>query len=162
MEALDQIGGLPVLMKHLLDRGVLHGDALTCTGKTVRVVVISETTASTILVCGINEILYRCYASSQSGGSEHAYLYLYSVSLILSQVHSQTQAHTHTHTHTHMYMFRLSTHQVAENLAGVGPLPQKQDVVFPFDKPLAAAGQHLIVLKGNLAPNGCVIKLRCV
>jgi dihydroxy-acid dehydratase len=82
MEALDQIGGLPILMKHLLDKGVLHGDVMTCTGKTL-----------------------------------------------------------------------------AENLAGVGPLPGGQDVVFPFDKPLAAAGQHLIVLKGNLAPNGCVIKL---
>merc|ERR1719409_1787536 len=35
MEALDGIGGLPVIMKHLLDHGVLHGDCLTCTGKTV-------------------------------------------------------------------------------------------------------------------------------
>jgi dihydroxy-acid dehydratase len=69
-------------MKLLLDRGVLHGDVLTCTGKTL-----------------------------------------------------------------------------AENLEGVQAPSADQDVIFPFDKPIAAAGQHLVVLKGNLAPNGCVIKL---
>eukprot|EP00037_Helgoeca_nana_P037078 m.14483 g.14483 ORF g.14483 m.14483 type:complete len:596 (+) comp8386_c0_seq1:94-1881(+) len=82
MQALDELGGLPVLMKLLLDRGVLHGDVLTCTGKTL-----------------------------------------------------------------------------AENLEGVQAPSADQDVIFPFDKPIAAAGQHLVVLKGNLAPNGCVIKL---
>eukprot|EP00457_Paulinella_chromatophora_P003411 gb/GEZN01003418.1/.p1 GENE.gb/GEZN01003418.1/~~gb/GEZN01003418.1/.p1 ORF type:complete len:626 (-),score=101.26 gb/GEZN01003418.1/:265-2142(-) len=35
MADLDHIGGLPVLMRHLLDEGLLHGDALTCTGKTL-------------------------------------------------------------------------------------------------------------------------------
>ncbi|KAK3240351.1 hypothetical protein CYMTET_49800, partial [Cymbomonas tetramitiformis] len=33
--ALDAIGGLPVVMKVLLDGGLLHGDALTVTGRTV-------------------------------------------------------------------------------------------------------------------------------
>jgi dihydroxy-acid dehydratase len=32
---LDRIGGVPVVMKHLLDAGLLHGDCLTVTGKTV-------------------------------------------------------------------------------------------------------------------------------
>jgi dihydroxy-acid dehydratase len=36
MADLDRAGGVPVLMKMLLDAGKLHGDALTVTGKTVK------------------------------------------------------------------------------------------------------------------------------
>ncbi|MFM2181939.1 MAG: dihydroxy-acid dehydratase [Actinomycetota bacterium] len=35
MSDLDRIGGVPVVMKHLLDAGLLHGDCLTVTGKTM-------------------------------------------------------------------------------------------------------------------------------
>ena len=35
MTTVDQVGGVPVVMKALLDAGLLHGDALTATGKTV-------------------------------------------------------------------------------------------------------------------------------
>jgi dihydroxy-acid dehydratase len=35
MTDLDRIGGVPVVLKHLLDEGLLHGDVLTCTGKTM-------------------------------------------------------------------------------------------------------------------------------
>jgi len=35
MADLDRVGGVPVVMKMLLDAGLLHGDALTVTGKTV-------------------------------------------------------------------------------------------------------------------------------
>jgi dihydroxy-acid dehydratase len=35
MSDVDRIGGVPVVMKALLDAGVLHGDALTVTGRTV-------------------------------------------------------------------------------------------------------------------------------
>jgi dihydroxy-acid dehydratase len=35
MTDLDRIGGVPVVMKHLLDAGLLHGDALTVTGRTL-------------------------------------------------------------------------------------------------------------------------------
>jgi dihydroxy-acid dehydratase len=35
MTDVDQIGGVPVVMKALLDAGLLHGDALTVTGRTV-------------------------------------------------------------------------------------------------------------------------------
>lgn len=35
MTDLDRIGGVPVVMKLLLDAGLVHGDALTCTGKTL-------------------------------------------------------------------------------------------------------------------------------
>ena len=35
MSDLDRIGGVPVVMKHLLEEGLLHGDEVTVTGKTV-------------------------------------------------------------------------------------------------------------------------------
>jgi dihydroxy-acid dehydratase len=31
----DRVGGIPVLLRALLDAGLLHGDVLTCTGKTM-------------------------------------------------------------------------------------------------------------------------------
>ncbi|HEY2331647.1 MAG TPA: dihydroxy-acid dehydratase, partial [Acidimicrobiales bacterium] len=35
MVDLDRVGGVPVVLKHLLDNGLLHGDCLTVTGKTM-------------------------------------------------------------------------------------------------------------------------------
>jgi dihydroxy-acid dehydratase len=35
MSDLDRVGGIPVVLKHLLDAGLLHGDCLTVTGKTM-------------------------------------------------------------------------------------------------------------------------------
>ena len=35
MTDIDRIGGVPVVLKMLLDAGLLHGDVLTCTGKTM-------------------------------------------------------------------------------------------------------------------------------
>jgi dihydroxy-acid dehydratase len=35
MTDIDNVGGIPVVMKHLLDAGILHGDVMTCTGKTM-------------------------------------------------------------------------------------------------------------------------------
>ena len=35
MNDVDQVGGVPVVMKALLDSGLIHGDCLTVTGKTV-------------------------------------------------------------------------------------------------------------------------------
>jgi dihydroxy-acid dehydratase len=35
MSDIDRIGGLPVIMRELLDAGLIHGDCLTVTGKTV-------------------------------------------------------------------------------------------------------------------------------
>jgi dihydroxy-acid dehydratase len=72
-------GGIPAIMKVLLDAGLLHGDCLTCTGKTI-----------------------------------------------------------------------------AENLAGV-KLKTDQDVVLPTTRALQPTG-GLHILRGNLAPEGCVIK----
>jgi dihydroxy-acid dehydratase len=35
MTDIDRIGGVPVVMKHLLHAGLFHGDVLTCTGQTM-------------------------------------------------------------------------------------------------------------------------------
>ncbi|WP_116996104.1 dihydroxy-acid dehydratase [Desertimonas flava] len=35
MSDLDRVGGVPVVLKHLLDAGLLHGDVMTVTGKTM-------------------------------------------------------------------------------------------------------------------------------
>ena len=35
MSTIDQVGGVPVVMKALLDAGLMHGDALTVTGRTL-------------------------------------------------------------------------------------------------------------------------------
>src|SRR5690606_206615 len=35
MEELHRIGGVPIVMKYLLDKGFLHGDCMTVTGKTI-------------------------------------------------------------------------------------------------------------------------------
>ncbi|MCB1643985.1 MAG: dihydroxy-acid dehydratase [Pseudomonadales bacterium] len=84
MVALHEIGGLPVVMKELLDNGFLHGDVLTVTGQTL-----------------------------------------------------------------------------AENLADVKTIAEagEQDIVFPVTAPVAPANNHISVLKGNLAPESCVLKL---
>lgn len=35
MEDLDKVGGTPALMRYLLDQGMLHGDCMTVTGRTI-------------------------------------------------------------------------------------------------------------------------------
>nr|WP_051379254.1 dihydroxy-acid dehydratase [Bradyrhizobium murdochi] len=84
MGSLHAIGGVPVVMKELLRAGLLHGDVMTATGKTL-----------------------------------------------------------------------------AENLADVPTLDEMplQEIVFPVSKPIAPANNHISVLKGNLAPESCLLKL---
>jgi dihydroxy-acid dehydratase len=81
MAELVAIGGLTPLMKILLDAGLLHGDCLTVTGKTV-----------------------------------------------------------------------------AENLARVKPYPKNQQIIRPLNNPIKAKS-HLVILYGNLAPQGAVAKI---
>jgi dihydroxy-acid dehydratase len=80
MVDLDRIGGVPVVLKALLDEGYLHGDVLTVTGSTM-----------------------------------------------------------------------------AENLKAV-TVPGDQDVIAPVSAPLAPQG-GIAVLRGNLAPEGAVVKV---
>jgi dihydroxy-acid dehydratase len=47
---------------------------------------------------------------------------------------------------------------LAQNLAATGPYPEGQDVVRPFSNPIKK-DSHLIVLKGNVAPDGAVAKI---
>ena len=81
MSELIAIGGIQPLMKRLLAKGLLHGDVMTVTGRTL-----------------------------------------------------------------------------AQNLAGVADYPAGQEIIQPFDKPIKK-DSHLIVLYGNLAPEGAVAKL---
>ena len=53
----------------------------------------------------------------------------------------------------------VTGHTLAENLKDVDSVyKHKQDVVRPLERPLHATG-HLVVLKGNLAPEGAVAKV---
>lgn len=81
MSELIEIGGIQPLMKRLLDAGMLHGDCMTVTGKTM-----------------------------------------------------------------------------AENLANVEDYPDGQDIILPLDKPIKK-DSHLVILSGNLAPEGAVSKI---
>ena len=47
---------------------------------------------------------------------------------------------------------------LAQNLAATGPYPKGQDVVRPLSNPIKK-DSHLVVLKGNLAPEGAVAKI---
>ena len=48
---------------------------------------------------------------------------------------------------------------VAEVLKGISPQPSSdQDVIRPWDRPLAPSG-HIVILRGNLAPEGAVAKV---
>jgi dihydroxy-acid dehydratase len=81
MSELVAIGGIRPLMRTLLDAGLLHGDAMTVTGRTM-----------------------------------------------------------------------------AETLAGVEPYPAGQTIIQPLDKPIKK-DSHLVILYGNLAPQGAVAKI---
>ncbi len=47
---------------------------------------------------------------------------------------------------------------VAENLAGVAPYPEGQQIIRPLNQPIKPDG-HLVILRGNLAPEGAVAKI---
>ncbi|KAF0191176.1 MAG: dihydroxy-acid dehydratase [Gammaproteobacteria bacterium] len=47
---------------------------------------------------------------------------------------------------------------IAENLANVTPLADRQDVIHRLDRPIKATG-HIRILRGNLAPGGAVAKI---
>ena len=47
---------------------------------------------------------------------------------------------------------------IAENLADVEPYPEGQEIIRPFSNPIKK-DSHLVVLKGNLAPEGAVAKI---
>ena len=47
---------------------------------------------------------------------------------------------------------------LAENLAGAAPYPEGQKIIRPFDNPIKP-DSHLVILRGNLAPEGAVAKI---
>jgi dihydroxy-acid dehydratase len=48
---------------------------------------------------------------------------------------------------------------IEQNLKDVEDMPTSQDVIYSFAKPKEGKGKHLAILRGNLAPDGAVIKL---
>jgi len=61
----------------------------------------------------------------------------------------------------HGHVMTVTGETLAENLARVPTLDElgPQDVVCPVARPLAAPNHHISVLRGNLAPESCVLKL---
>jgi len=61
----------------------------------------------------------------------------------------------------HGDVLTVSGKSLAENLESVPTLDQlgAQDIVRPVGRPLAQPNNHISVLKGNLAPESCVLKL---
>jgi dihydroxy-acid dehydratase len=63
------------------------------------------------------------------------------------------------HKLVHGECLTITGRTLAQELANVPAEPRKdQDVIRPFDRPMYAHG-HLAILKGNLAPGGCVAKI---
>jgi len=52
----------------------------------------------------------------------------------------------------------VTGHTLAENLAGVKPYPDGQDMIRPLSNPVKK-DSHLVILRGNLAPEGAVAKI---
>src|SRR5665647_360631 len=59
----------------------------------------------------------------------------------------------------HGYCITITGQTVAETLKDIPDVPRAdQDVIRPLSNPMYAQG-HLAILKGNLAPEGCVAKI---
>lgn len=52
----------------------------------------------------------------------------------------------------------VSGQTLAENLSLIKPYPRDQNIIRPFNQPVKKTG-HLVILKGNLAPDGAVAKI---
>ena len=59
--------------------------------------------------------------------------------------------------HLHTGHITVSGKSVKENIAGA--VNYREDVIFPAEKPFKEAGSGIVVLKGSLAPDGCVLKV---
>ena len=59
--------------------------------------------------------------------------------------------------HLHLNHITVSGKSVKENIAGAHNY--REDVIFPADKPFKEPGSGIVVLKGSLAPDGCVLKV---
>ncbi len=65
------------------------------------------------------------------------------------------------HGFLHGDVLTVTGRTLAENLADVPTIEDlpPQEVVRPIDRPIAPANSHISVLRGNLAPESCVLKL---
>jgi dihydroxy-acid dehydratase len=58
----------------------------------------------------------------------------------------------------HGHCLTVTGKTMAENLADVQPYPQGQEIIRPLDNPIKK-NSHLVILRGNLAPEGAVAKI---
>ena len=68
MEDLHDVGGVPAVMKYLLKEGLLHGDCLTVTGKT-----IAENLASVPDLHDGQEVIHEIQKALKSTGNIQIY-----------------------------------------------------------------------------------------
>lgn len=67
--------------------------------------------------------------------------------------------HLYKHGFIHGDCLTVTGKTVAENLENAPDFTPNQDVIYSVDKPLAQPDHHIMVIRGNLAPDGAVIKL---
>ncbi len=60
--------------------------------------------------------------------------------------------------HLHGDCLTVTGQSLAENLADIPPYPKGQDIIHPLSDPIKKES-HLVILKGNLAPEGAVAKI---
>ncbi len=124
-----QAGGVPRVMKMLLDHGLLHGDCLTISGRT-----IAETVAD-----ALNGKPGQPSTPASSPGTNPA-------SVPASNSASEPAASPTSGS---------ATDQLSGKMPTAPPWPR---VIRPWDDPVQTSG-HLAILKGNLAPEGAVAKI---
>ncbi|MEM8484681.1 MAG: dihydroxy-acid dehydratase [Bacteroidota bacterium] len=66
--------------------------------------------------------------------------------------------HLMAHNLLHADELTVTGKTLAENLAACDALPASQTIIRDFDNPIKSDG-HIYILKGNLAPQGCVAKI---
>ena len=127
MVDLDKVGGLPVVMKELLDNGLLHGDCITCTGKT-----LAENLSGTPTLASSFSLARSVLPAVVALGTL----------LLLHSLANDLEL---------MNLSALCLPRLVQGQLG------QQDVVFPVSAPRAPPGRHIIVLSGNLCPGGSAV-----
>ena len=67
MSDIDRVGGVQVVMKELLDAGLLHGDCMTVTGKT-----IAENLAAMTVAAPDGEVIHAPSDPIHPGGASRS------------------------------------------------------------------------------------------
>ncbi|XP_064384941.1 dihydroxy-acid dehydratase-like [Halichondria panicea] len=143
MADLHTAGGLPILMKELLDAGLLHGDCLTVTGKTV-----AENLASVSKASDLTQDVVYPFSKPLSPPGHH-------ITII-------KEPYTSLH-ETPGFFAVILVHSAYKTLfsnvsaclqSGLAP-----ELLYPISKPLSPPGHHITIIKGSLATDSAMLKL---